>query len=97
MHHLPAVLVAIELQYAKHSLTNSNCTVVLFLQVFVSDGAKCDIARLQMMFGAGVVSAVQVTLLRLLTLLPLVQSLLGCCHYRYCCCYHYHCCYQQVL
>eukprot|EP00611_Tribonema_gayanum_P003456 TRINITY_DN126_c0_g1_i1.p1 TRINITY_DN126_c0_g1~~TRINITY_DN126_c0_g1_i1.p1 ORF type:complete len:456 (+),score=110.33 TRINITY_DN126_c0_g1_i1:33-1400(+) len=28
-------------------------------EVFVSDGAKCDIARLQMMFGAGVVSAVQ--------------------------------------
>ena len=27
--------------------------------VFVSDGAKCDIARLQMMFGSGVVSAVQ--------------------------------------
>ena len=32
----------------------------LALQVFVSDGAKCDIARLQMMFGQGVVSAVQV-------------------------------------
>ena len=28
-------------------------------EVFVSDGAKCDIARLQMMFGANVVSAVQ--------------------------------------
>jgi len=28
-------------------------------EVFVSDGAKCDIARLQMMFGAEVVSAVQ--------------------------------------
>jgi len=28
-------------------------------EVFVSDGAKCDIARLQMMFGNGVVSAVQ--------------------------------------
>jgi LL-diaminopimelate aminotransferase len=28
-------------------------------EVFVSDGAKCDIARLQLMFGAGVVSAVQ--------------------------------------
>jgi LL-diaminopimelate aminotransferase len=28
-------------------------------EVFVSDGAKCDIARLQMMFGQGVVSAVQ--------------------------------------
>lgn len=27
--------------------------------IFVSDGAKCDIARLQMMFGSGVVSAVQ--------------------------------------
>lgn len=29
-------------------------------EVFVSDGAKCDIARLQMMFGVGVTSAVQV-------------------------------------
>lgn len=29
-------------------------------EVFVSDGAKCDIGRLQMMFGPGVVSAVQV-------------------------------------
>lgn len=28
-------------------------------EVFVSDGAKCDISRLQMMFGASVVSAVQ--------------------------------------
>lgn len=28
-------------------------------EVFVSDGAKCDIARLQLMFGANVVSAVQ--------------------------------------
>lgn len=28
-------------------------------EVFVSDGAKCDISRLQLMFGAGVVSAVQ--------------------------------------
>ena len=28
-------------------------------EVFVSDGAKCDISRLQMMFGAKVVSAVQ--------------------------------------
>ena len=28
-------------------------------EVFVSDGAKCDIARLQLMFGAEVVSAVQ--------------------------------------
>merc|ERR1719436_1753551 len=28
-------------------------------EVFVSDGAKCDIARLQMMFGSGVTSAVQ--------------------------------------
>mmetsp|Transcript_28045 Transcript_28045/g.50956 ORF Transcript_28045/g.50956 Transcript_28045/m.50956 type:complete len:444 (-) Transcript_28045:220-1551(-) len=28
-------------------------------EVFVSDGAKCDIARLQMMFGSEVVSAVQ--------------------------------------
>ncbi|CAM9161093.1 unnamed protein product [Scytosiphon promiscuus] len=28
-------------------------------EVFVSDGAKCDIGRLQMMFGPGVVSAVQ--------------------------------------
>lgn len=28
-------------------------------EVFVSDGAKCDIARLQLMFGSGVVSAVQ--------------------------------------
>ena len=28
-------------------------------EVFVSDGAKCDIARLQLMFGAKVVSAVQ--------------------------------------
>eukprot|EP00903_Cladosiphon_okamuranus_P005428 g5414.t1 len=28
-------------------------------EVFVSDGAKCDIGRLQMMFGKGVVSAVQ--------------------------------------
>lgn len=28
-------------------------------EVFVSDGAKCDISRLQMMFGANVVSAVQ--------------------------------------
>jgi hypothetical protein len=28
-------------------------------QVFVSDGAKCDIARLQLMFGQGVVTAVQ--------------------------------------
>jgi len=28
-------------------------------EVFVSDGAKCDIARLQMMFGSKVVSAVQ--------------------------------------
>lgn len=28
-------------------------------EVFVSDGAKCDIARLQMMFGAKVVTAVQ--------------------------------------
>lgn len=28
-------------------------------EVFVSDGAKCDIMRLQQMFGAGVVSAVQ--------------------------------------
>jgi LL-diaminopimelate aminotransferase len=25
----------------------------------VSDGAKCDIARLQLMFGSGVVTAVQ--------------------------------------
>lgn len=31
-------------------------------EVFVSDGAKCDIGRLQMMFGRGVVSAVQVRL-----------------------------------
>lgn len=29
-------------------------------EVFVSDGAKCDIGRLQMMFGPGVTSAVQV-------------------------------------
>ena len=29
--------------------------------MFVSDGAKCDIGRLQMMFGPGVVSAVQVS------------------------------------
>lgn len=29
-------------------------------EVFVSDGAKCDIARLQMMFGQSVTSAVQV-------------------------------------
>ncbi|CAM9686073.1 unnamed protein product [Ascophyllum nodosum] len=28
-------------------------------EVFVSDGAKCDIGRLQLMFGGGVVSAVQ--------------------------------------
>lgn len=28
-------------------------------EVFVTDGAKCDIARLQLMFGAGVTSAVQ--------------------------------------
>lgn len=28
-------------------------------EVFVSDGAKCDISRLQLMFGSGVVSAVQ--------------------------------------
>lgn len=28
-------------------------------EVFVSDGAKCDISRLQLMFGADVVSAVQ--------------------------------------
>ena len=28
-------------------------------EVFVSDGAKCDIARLQIMFGSGVTSAVQ--------------------------------------
>mmetsp|Transcript_20866 Transcript_20866/g.65677 ORF Transcript_20866/g.65677 Transcript_20866/m.65677 type:complete len:432 (-) Transcript_20866:78-1373(-) len=28
-------------------------------EVFVSDGAKCDIARLQLMFGSGVTSAVQ--------------------------------------
>lgn len=28
-------------------------------EVFVSDGAKCDISRLQLMFGANVVSAVQ--------------------------------------
>lgn len=28
-------------------------------EVFVSDGAKCDIARLQLMFGANVISAVQ--------------------------------------
>lgn len=28
-------------------------------EVFVSDGAKCDIARIQMMFGSAVVSAVQ--------------------------------------
>jgi LL-diaminopimelate aminotransferase len=28
-------------------------------EVFVSDGAKCDIARLQLMFGQGVVTAVQ--------------------------------------
>jgi LL-diaminopimelate aminotransferase len=28
-------------------------------EVFVSDGAKCDIMRLQQMFGSGVVSAVQ--------------------------------------
>ena len=28
-------------------------------EVFVSDGAKCDISRLQLMFGAGVTSAVQ--------------------------------------
>lgn len=28
-------------------------------EVFVTDGAKCDIARLQMMFGANVVSAIQ--------------------------------------
>lgn len=27
--------------------------------MFVSDGAKCDIARLQLMFGQGVVTAVQ--------------------------------------
>lgn len=30
-------------------------------EVFVSDGAKCDIGRLQMMFGPGVTSAVQVS------------------------------------
>lgn len=30
-------------------------------EVFVSDGAKCDISRLQIMFGSKVVSAVQVT------------------------------------
>lgn len=30
-------------------------------EVFVSDGAKCDISRLQIMFGSEVVSAVQVT------------------------------------
>lgn len=29
-------------------------------EVFVSDGSKCDIGRLQMMFGAAVTSAVQV-------------------------------------
>ena len=28
-------------------------------EVFVSDGSKCDIGRLQMMFGAGVTTAVQ--------------------------------------
>jgi len=28
-------------------------------EVFVSDGAKCDIARLQLMFGQGVVTAAQ--------------------------------------
>jgi LL-diaminopimelate aminotransferase len=28
-------------------------------EVFVSDGAKCDISRLQLMFGANIVSAVQ--------------------------------------
>jgi LL-diaminopimelate aminotransferase len=28
-------------------------------EIFCSDGAKCDIARLQMMFGPGVTSAVQ--------------------------------------
>ena len=28
-------------------------------EVFVSDGSKCDIGRLQMMFGSGVTSAVQ--------------------------------------
>lgn len=31
----------------------------MVVQVFVSDGAKCDIARLQMMFGSGIVTAVQ--------------------------------------
>ena len=29
-------------------------------EIFVSDGSKCDIGRLQMMFGAGVSVAVQV-------------------------------------
>ncbi len=31
-------------------------------EIFVSDGSKCDIGRLQMMFGAGVSVAVQVLL-----------------------------------
>ena len=32
-------------------------------EVFVSDGAKCDIMRVQQMFGAGVVTAVQVRII----------------------------------
>jgi LL-diaminopimelate aminotransferase len=31
-------------------------------EVFVSDGSKCDIGRLQMMFGKGISVAVQVRL-----------------------------------
>ena len=31
-------------------------------EVFVSDGAKCDIMRVQQVFGSGVVTAVQVSL-----------------------------------
>jgi hypothetical protein len=40
----------------------------------VSDGAKCDIARLQMMFGAGVVSAVQVIITATFLHLLIVHS-----------------------
>jgi hypothetical protein len=31
-------------------------------EVFVSDGSKCDIGRLQVMFGKGITAAVQVKL-----------------------------------
>jgi LL-diaminopimelate aminotransferase len=43
-------------------------------EVFVSDGAKCDISRLQLMFGSGVTSAVQVTRRSLYEITSLIQT-----------------------